>query len=148
LADGQSHTARIRYIPDTGSELGYSGEVFVYLDGNPTPVLSAPYDLSLIGLGGSDSQHAYVGFTSATGFYFENHDILSWSLSLDEPDPGGSLRCGDFCQFDTTQCANTCGNGVLEPGEECDGYDLGGASCADQGGVGFAYCTNDCHLGY
>lgn len=42
-----------------------------------------------------------------------------------------------------------CGNGVRESGEECDGADLGGASCATAHGstaVGTVTCTSGCTL--
>ena len=45
-------------------------------------------------------------------------------------DGGGTLSCSDTCTFDTSQC-HECGNGVLDPGEECDGTDFGGQTCAD-----------------
>lgn len=39
----------------------------------------------------------------------------------------------------------TCGNGVLETGEQCDGADLDGETCASQGlGTGTLACTGDC----
>lgn len=42
-----------------------------------------------------------------------------------------------------------CGNGVRESGEECDGGDLGGASCSDVGcGAGSVSCTGSCTLDY
>lgn len=38
------------------------------------------------------------------------------------------------CGYDVTApCSATCGNGVAECGEVCDGGDLGGESCASQG---------------
>ncbi len=41
---------------------------------------------------------------------------------------------------------NTCGNGVVDPGEVCDGADLGGETCASQGctGGGTLACLSDC----
>lgn len=34
---------------------------------------------------------------------------------------GGTLKCSPACLFDTTECILPgCGNGVLDPGEECD----------------------------
>ncbi len=40
-----------------------------------------------------------------------------------------------------------CGNGVAEPGEECDGSDLRDKSCADLGlGSGTLGCAADCHF--
>jgi hypothetical protein len=44
---------------------------------------------------------------------------------------------------------STCGNGLREPGEICDGTDLGGESCATQGctGGGLLSCASNC-LGF
>lgn len=40
-----------------------------------------------------------------------------------------------------------CGNGVLDPGEQCDGINLGGASCGSQGFVGGTLkCSTTCTL--
>lgn len=40
-----------------------------------------------------------------------------------------------------------CGNGVIEPGEQCDGSDLGGASCIALGYTGGALaCSMTCNL--
>ncbi len=52
------------------------------------------------------------------------------SLGFDE----GQLACtAQTCQFDQAACSNNssndCGNGVKEDGEQCDGADLGDASC-------------------
>ena len=43
-------------------------------------------------------------------------------------------------------CSATCGNGVLECGEVCDGGDLGGALCGDFGctGGGILACNSTC----
>lgn len=40
----------------------------------------------------------------------------------------------------------TCGNGVIDPGEECDGSNLGGEDCVSQGypGGGVLACNGDC----
>lgn len=62
----------------------------------------------------------------------------------------GTLACTTGCQFDTSGCrpfaAPTCGNGAIDPPEQCDGAALGGATCAS---VGFAAggtltCTAGC----
>jgi hypothetical protein len=58
--------------------------------------------------------------------------------------------CGDLtCDSSESaaSCAEDCGcgNGVLNAGEECDGTDLGGASCASTGnGTGTLGCNTDC----
>jgi hypothetical protein len=72
MKDGGVHTARIVYTP---------GSLSVFLDDAPVPTLMAAIELSkLIG-----SDDGYVGFTAATGNGYENHDILSWSMSLGGP---------------------------------------------------------------
>ena len=44
---------------------------------------------------------------------------------------------------------SVCGNGVREAGEQCDGGDLGGATCSDLGcGGGAVSCTGACTLDY
>ena len=64
---------------------------------------------------------------------------------------GGTLSCTDNCQLDTLNCigpnGERCGNGIREPGESCDGNDIGGASCNLLGGqVGYYACRPDCRL--
>lgn len=68
IEDGGIHTARIQYSQ------GAPGTLDVYLDG--ILELSVAVDLPA-SVGGSP---AYVGFTSATGGGFGNHDILNWSF--------------------------------------------------------------------
>jgi cysteine-rich repeat protein len=41
----------------------------------------------------------------------------------------------------------SCGNGRIEPGEECDGAALGGATCP-AGSTGAPVCDDDCRLDY
>lgn len=54
-----------------------------------------------------------------------------------------STRIGRF-RFNA--CAGTCGNNVKEPGEVCDGTDLGGATCTSQGcGGGTLACNSTCN---
>ncbi len=62
---------------------------------------------------------------------------------------GGTLAClSDCSDFDTSGCEThvaICGNNVLEPGEECDGDDLGGATCESLGySGGTLACLSDC----
>jgi hypothetical protein len=46
---------------------------------------------------------------------------------------------GDACDF------GGCGNGLREAGEECDGFDVGGETCATKGYVGGVLsCREDC----
>ncbi|MBN2725605.1 MAG: hypothetical protein JXR95_16190 [Deltaproteobacteria bacterium] len=38
-----------------------------------------------------------------------------------------------------------CGNGKVDPNEECDGNNLDGEDCQSLGkGVGYLQCTNEC----
>lgn len=49
--------------------------------------------------------------------------------------------------FTVIKGASQCGNGVKDSGEECDGADFGGASCADFGcSGGTLSCAADCTL--
>lgn len=80
LSDGAVHTVVINYDPCTGE---CSGTLTIYLDSN-TPVLTASFNLSNIGLGGEGGDTAFVGFTGSTGALVENNDILSWSFTAHE----------------------------------------------------------------
>lgn len=50
--------------------------------------------------------------------------------------PYGTLKCSSYCQYDLTGCSGTdpnapvCGNGVIDSGEQCDGTNFGGKTCA------------------
>ena len=62
---------------------------------------------------------------------------------------GGTLAClSDCSDFDTSGCEThvaICGNNVLEPDEECDGDDLGGATCESLGfDRGVLGCDQNC----
>lgn len=61
---------------------------------------------------------------------------------------GGTLSCNTNCTRNTSSCFNnvpTCGNNVKEAGEECDGADLGGASCSTFGfNNGSLSCNSNC----
>ncbi|QRK10005.1 terpene cyclase/mutase family protein [Archangium violaceum] len=62
----------------------------------------------------------------------------------------GTLTCDSTCKFDTTLCTAPprCGDGVInQPGEVCDGADLGGLTCTDAGYTGGTLsCNPDCTL--
>jgi len=68
MSDGNIYTVKIEYSPNTNT-------LSVFLDNLSSPVLTASVNLPAI-LGGSN--FAWVGFTSATGASYQNHDILSW----------------------------------------------------------------------
>src|SRR3990167_6631472 len=52
----------------------------------------------------------------------------------------GVVQCSSSCDFDLSQCVPLCGNGRLDPGEECDAID----SVTHQSQS--LYCTDDCHV--
>jgi hypothetical protein len=65
----------------------------------------------------------------------------------------GALKCAPGCgAIDTSGCsaAITCGDGTIDPmkGEDCDGSNLGGATCASATGqataTGVLFCSNNC----
>ncbi|MEM9460563.1 MAG: hypothetical protein AAGF11_40720 [Myxococcota bacterium] len=57
---------------------------------------------------------------------------------------GGMLLCDPVtCTFDTANCmpVGGCGNGAIDPGEQCDGLNLQGFTCASLGlGGGILAC--------
>lgn len=68
----------------------------------------------------------------------------------------GTLSCNDQCQFDTSACEMpdettepTCGNGVIENGETCDGDTFGDVdTCSDLDAYssGILDCNSQCQL--
>jgi len=64
--------------------------------------------------------------------------------------PYGTLSCTASCTFDTSRCmAALCGNGVIDPGEQCDGADLNSKTCtsaAPSTPFGSLSCTATCRL--
>jgi cysteine-rich repeat protein len=63
---------------------------------------------------------------------------------------GGTLRCDANCHFDTSQCTPArvprCGDGILDPGEQCDGT-VQGVTCESlQYAGGTIGCTEDCRF--
>lgn len=82
----------------------------------------------------------------------DGHDLAGKSCA-DWGFLGGTLGCGSDCKFDLTSC-HRCGDGVADPtspspagpgGEECDGDDFIGATCALFGfDSGELRCTAQC----
>lgn len=62
----------------------------------------------------------------------------------------GTLRCNSSCDYDTSGCVNlsdvSCGDGIREGEEVCDGQDIGGAAACSNGvrPVCDASCTLHC----
>jgi hypothetical protein len=89
FSDGTMHTVTINYLPPGATLNGscsnaQTGELDVTLD--TTSVISACMTIeSQINLAGASVDSAYVGFTSATGFYDEEADILNWNFTPTAP---------------------------------------------------------------
>ncbi|MEM6531935.1 MAG: hypothetical protein AAF654_04895 [Myxococcota bacterium] len=62
---------------------------------------------------------------------------------------GGTLRCRDDCNFDTSQCdATECGDGIIQGREQCEGV-LGTGLCSDFDPLftsGMTTCNSSCFL--
>lgn len=81
MSDGTLHFATVSYI---------NGILSVGLDGTESPLLSVAIDLGAE-LGLTDGR-AFVGFTSATGGCWENHDLYDWTMTaVPAPASGGLL---------------------------------------------------------
>jgi sugar lactone lactonase YvrE len=62
---------------------------------------------------------------------------------------GGMLGCTNLCAVDTGACTGAptlCGNGTLDPLEECDGSDLNGQTCITRGRFGGNLSCHDCRF--
>ena len=87
LADGNVHTVTITYTPPTScGEVCINPNLTVSLDNNV--VLTIGIDIVGSVLAGTDG--ALVGFTSATGTFDDNHDILAWSFDTAQTQPAVS----------------------------------------------------------
>ena len=54
-------------------------------------------------------------------------------------------NCAADCASDPLCMGPGCGNGTVDPGEDCDGIDLGGETCASQGfDSGTLLCSSAC----
>jgi hypothetical protein len=75
-------------------------------------------------------------------------DLLRGETCATQGYAGGALLCADDCRgYDTTQCEAfpSCGNGVLDPGEQCDGDQLSGHDCQNFGyDTGMLKCSAEC----
>ena len=85
------HTARIIFQPPVLS---------VFLDGSVAPVLESVVDLSIA----TDHQgSAWVGFTAATGWGYQNHEILNWSFERATVSSSGSAVSSEI-SFPMSAC--------------------------------------------
>jgi hypothetical protein len=63
---------------------------------------------------------------------------------LEKGEEEGEPAC-DECHFDVSECTGGCGNGRIDPGEECDGAELGGPLLCSKIRDA-SLCTDDCTL--
>lgn len=58
----------------------------------------------------------------------------------------GSCNGSETCSTCPQDCGNCCGNGAIDPGEQCDGSNLGGATCSSVMGTGYtgSLSCSDC----
>jgi hypothetical protein len=78
--------------------------------------------------------------TPAAGSVF-----TSWSGDCSGSSPGFSITVNtDKSCTAGFESSSSCGNGVKEPGEVCDGNDLGGATCPAECAGGLPTCNTTC----
>ena len=85
--------------------------------------------------------------------HFSNPDVLHNSVATGIDNERDNSRSGDLTAPIVTdfrlRSQAVCGNGVLEGSEECDGTELGGATCGDVDcATGTPTCTTSCTLDY
>jgi hypothetical protein len=110
-------------------------------DGDPTP---GPGAGGTGGIGGSGGSGGYGGDggTGGSGGIVSPEEICNNGT---DDDGDGDADCADPDCAEHRACL--CGNGVLDPGEACDGTELGGKDCASQGfDGGVLACTDGCEL--
>jgi hypothetical protein len=63
-------------------------------------------------------------------------------------DDGSNDQCSGTCNADCTAPANSCGDGIIECGEECEGIQLGGRDCTSFGyaTAGSLVCDSNCDI--
>jgi len=127
------------------------------------PTETKNYILTCTGLGGSvqrDVSVTVVGTPLSEPLCGNN--ILETSELCDRQDlngqsceslgySGGTLLCNSRCTFDTALCVSSqpslCGNGKIDPGEQCDRQNLSGQTCSSQGfSAGTLLCDAACQF--
>jgi hypothetical protein len=88
-------------------------------------------------------QQLVVALSTATG----GQTIDSYVLSVSTLDENGWPPAVDPSPGQGDVPATGCGSGTVDPGEVCDGAQLGGASCSALGHTsGYLACSEDCSL--
>ncbi|MCA9719271.1 MAG: hypothetical protein H6713_36660 [Myxococcales bacterium] len=90
-----------------------------------------------------DPGGATTGSSAGTSSTSQPHATTGSSAGTDASSSAGAS--GDTEQ--TTATLESCGDGLVDPGEECDGTNLAGATCQSEGfGKGGLLCNPDCTL--
>ena len=170
LADGKAHQVRIDYtLPPIACEL-CSPQLQVTIDGFAVFDGSVSVNLStLLNLANPTDQvadSAYVGFTGATGSFWENDDILSWtftpyaSQTITQPAPANTTTTFNFGSYlyKVTPNQSIDALSVTEvptdfasfnpgpnfPGAQCIIYDSTGGKCIEFHAVCNSPSNNAC----
>ncbi len=71
------------------------------------------------------------------------------STSTSSPSTTDATATGSSDSSSSTGTPDPCGNGTIDPPEQCDGQELGGATCESEGfGGGTLACDDDCTFDY
>ena len=103
--------------------------------------------LDLSGCGASETAACGDGVVSGT----ENCDgsLLDGKTCKDFGHTSGTLTCNTNCTFDYSKCVTVapvvCGDAAIGDGEQCDGANLAGQTCASKGfNTGMLKCSPTC----
>jgi cysteine-rich repeat protein len=124
--------------------------------GNPNKggLLACKADCKLDTAGCVDNPKCGDGKVNNVGEQCDGGDLVGATCksALGNANATGTLACKQDCQLDTSGCTVPpfCGDGkVNNAGEQCDGLDLGSATCASllgQGHEGQLVCSPDCTI--
>lgn len=121
------------------------------------PHLNNDLDLTVTGPGGTFLGNVFASGGSVTGGAADRLNTLEQVLVKNPPAGTYTVTVASFNVPDGPQdfalvvtgdvteeppCSSTCGNGVIECSEVCDGPDLGGATCSDLGCTGGVLACN------
>lgn len=112
---------------------------------NPTGSGNVFTNPNLSGIFNSSTAAVYLSSTSPARDLADEAATGQSSTDINGFDRGVSWDAGAL-EFGSTQTASTCGNGVRDPSEQCEGLDLAGNSCTTIG-LGFTGGILSCNVG-
>ncbi|MCP4845724.1 MAG: hypothetical protein GY901_11605, partial [Actinomycetia bacterium] len=101
----------------------------------------------------NDPQFEAYRWGDYTGMTVDPDGLTFWYLGEYSKDTGNTVgnpdtRWGTYIgsfTYDDCEVGGTCGDGVIDPPEVCDGNNLGGETCVSQGfSGGTLACSGDC----